>query len=120
MRSDRTWWRTIRVEVAHICPDVNPRAGVAGRFAARFYSDEQGIRKPNPELARRAAAALGVDPAGCWFVGDTRSRDVLVARRAGLGAAVLMRSPRTDPDGAEPDAEVADPRELHSLLAAHW
>lgn len=108
------------MEVAHICPDVNPRAGVAGRFAARFYSDEQGIRKPNPELARRAAAALGVDPAGCWFVGDTRSRDVLVARRAGLGAAVLMRSPRTDPDGAEPDAEVADPRELHSLLAAHW
>lgn len=57
-------------------------------------------------------------------MGDTRSRDVLVARRAGLGAAVLMRSLRVEhprhPDGVEPDVVVADPRELHALLAARW
>lgn len=104
--------------------DFLTRTGVADRFAAQFYSDEEGIRKPNPELALRAAMAVAVNPAQCWFVGDTRSRDILVARRAGLGAAILMRSLRAEPaphrDGSEPDAEVADPRELHTLVAAHW
>lgn len=100
------------------------RQGLAGRFVAQFYSDEEGVRKPNPALARRAVAAIGVDAAGCWFVGDTLTRDVLVARRAGLGAAVLMRSLRVEhpplPEGLVPDAVVEDPTELHRLLAAHW
>lgn len=100
------------------------RAGVGHRFAAQFYSDEQGVRKPNPALAHRAVDALGVAAAECWFVGDTLTRDVLVARRAGLGAAILMRSLRGErpphPVGVTPDAEVADPAELHALLAAHW
>jgi HAD superfamily hydrolase (TIGR01509 family) len=100
------------------------RAGLAGRFVAQFYSDEEGIRKPNPELARRAVAAVGVPAAECWFVGDTLSRDVLVARRAGIGAAILMRSLRVErpphPDGVAPDASVADPVELHALLRAYY
>jgi FMN phosphatase YigB (HAD superfamily) len=100
------------------------RAGISGRIVAQLYSDEQGIRKPNPELARRAVAAVGVPAAGCWFVGDTLTRDVLVARRAGLGAAILMRSLRVEhpphPDGVVPDAVVADPVELHALLNTHW
>lgn len=99
------------------------RSGIAGRFAAQFYSDEEGVRKPNPELARRAAAAVGVPAAECWFVGDTLSRDVLVARRAGVGAAILMPSLRVErpphPKGVAPDATVADPVELHALLRAH-
>ncbi len=99
------------------------RVGVAGQLAAQFYSDEEGVRKPNPEIVRRAVAALGADAAGCWFVGDTLTRDVLVARRAALGAAVLMRSQRAErpphPD-VTPDAVVADPVEFHSLVAAHW
>lgn len=100
------------------------RVGVAERFVAQLYSDEQGVRKPNPELARRAVATVGVPAADCWFVGDTLSRDVLVARRAGIGAAILMRSLRVErpphPDGITPDAVVADPVELHELLEAHW
>lgn len=100
------------------------RAGIAGRFAAQFYSDEQGIRKPNPELARRAVAALGVPAGACWFVGDTLTRDVLVARRARLGAAIQMRSLRVEQasqlDGVLPDVVVADPVELHALLLAYW
>jgi len=100
------------------------RAGLGGRFAAQLYSDEQRVRKPDPEIARRAVAAVRADPAGCWFVGDTRSRDMLVARRAGLGAAVLMHSLRVEeqpyPDGSEPDAEVSDPHQLRALLATCW
>lgn len=100
------------------------RVELGDRFVAQFYSDEEGVRKPNPELARRAAAALDVNAGDCWFVGDTISRDVLVARRAATGAAILMRSRRVErpphPDGVTPDAVVADPVELHRLLATHW
>jgi FMN phosphatase YigB (HAD superfamily) len=97
--------------------------GLADRFVAQFYSDEEGVRKPNPALAQRAVAVLGVEPDGCWFVGDTLTRDVLVARRAGLGSAILMRSQRVEgppyPEGLVPDAVVDDPVALHRLLAAH-
>lgn len=100
------------------------RVGLGASFAAQLYSDEEGVRKPNPALAMRAVVALGAEPASCWFVGDTVTRDVLVARRAGLAAAVLMRSGRAEPapDGpdAVPDAVVADPVELRALLADHW
>lgn len=49
---------------------------------------------------------------------------MLVARRAGIGAAILMRSLRVErpphPEGIAPDGVVADPVELHELLEAHW
>jgi phosphoglycolate phosphatase-like HAD superfamily hydrolase len=95
-------------------------AGLAHRFAVQLYSDEVGIRKPNPELLGRAAHALGVPVREAWYVGDTWSRDVLCGRRAGVGRTVLMRSLRTDTDLAyprpEPDLVVADPAELHAQL----
>ncbi|QSB16482.1 HAD family hydrolase [Natronosporangium hydrolyticum] len=99
------------------------RLGLDDRFTGQFYSDEHGVRKPNPELVAKAVAAVSVPPEGCWFVGDTLTRDILVARRANLGAAVLMRSQRSEPaappDGVAPDAVVADPVELSHLLDQH-
>jgi HAD superfamily hydrolase (TIGR01549 family) len=99
------------------------KAGFAAYFQIQLYSDEEGVRKPNPELVFRATTALGVPPADCWFIGDTLSRDILVARRAGIGTAVLMRSARIEPlplpDGVVPDAVVADPVELDALLGRH-
>jgi len=95
-------------------------AGLAGRFAAQLYSDEAGVRKPNPALIHRAAEALGVTVEDAWYVGDTWSRDVLCGRRAGVGRTVLMRSSRTDTDlghpRPEPDLVVADPVELCARL----
>ncbi|WP_432901868.1 HAD-IA family hydrolase [Micromonospora matsumotoense] len=95
-------------------------AGLAGLFAAQFYSDEAGPRKPNPRLALLAAEAVGVPIDRCWFVGDTLGRDVECARRAGAGAAILMRSPRTDREpphpAVTPDARVDDGHGLLALL----
>lgn len=94
--------------------------GLDGLFAAQFYSDEAGLRKPNPELIRRAARAVEVPVGECWFVGDSVQRDVVCARRAGVGAAVLMRSPRTAREapvpGVAPDAVVDDGHGLLGLL----
>ncbi|WKU03205.1 HAD family hydrolase [Micromonospora sp. HUAS LYJ1] len=95
-------------------------AGLADLFAAQLYSDEAGPRKPNPRLALLAAAAVDVPIAHCWFVGDTLGRDVECARRAGAGAAILMRSPRTDREpphpAVVPDARVEDGHGLLALL----
>ena len=94
--------------------------GLDKRFGVQLYSDEAGIRKPNPDLIRRAADGLGVAPGECWYVGDTWSRDIRCGRRAGVRAAVLMRSSRTGTETAPPDLSadlvVADPVELHAAL----
>ena len=102
--------------------DFLAKAGVGGMFGAQVYSDEAGVRKPNPQMIWHATGELGVPAEACWFVGDSRRRDVLCARRAEVAAAVLMRSPRTDredPAGwPEPDAVVDDGIGLRDLLIA--
>jgi HAD superfamily hydrolase (TIGR01549 family) len=100
--------------------DFLARAGVGDRFAVQIYSDEAGVRKPNPQMIWNATDALGVAPGKCWFVGDSRRRDVACARRADVAAAILMRSPRTDREDPaawpEPDALVEDGHGLLELL----
>ncbi|MFI7005486.1 HAD family hydrolase [Streptomyces sp. NPDC050145] len=90
------------------------------RVAVQVYSDEIGVRKPNPELIRTAARALAAEPARCWYVGDNYDRDVLCGRRAGVGATVLMEARGTYDRPyvvqAEPDRIVADPTGLRALL----
>jgi FMN phosphatase YigB (HAD superfamily) len=99
------------------------REGLADRFAVHLYSDEAGLRKPNPELARRAVAAMGVAPADCWFVGDQLLRDVLCARRAGIGTVIQVREPgvlrehdRAADGWPAPDHHVDSMIDVHALL----
>jgi haloacid dehalogenase superfamily, subfamily IA, variant 1 with third motif having Dx(3-4)D or Dx(3-4)E len=104
--------------------DYLASVGIGTRFAVQLYSDEAGIRKPHPELVRRAAKVVEVPVEECWYVGDTWSRDVRCGRRAGVGTTVLMHSSRTGtetaPAGLRADIEVADPVELHATLTAAW
>jgi HAD superfamily hydrolase (TIGR01549 family) len=100
--------------------DFLAKAGVGGLFGVQIYSDEAGVRKPNPEMIWRAARELGVPVEQCWFVGDSRQRDVVCARRAEVAAVILLRSPRTDREDPaafpRPDAEVDDGFGLRDLL----
>jgi HAD superfamily hydrolase (TIGR01549 family) len=109
-----------------LCGDVH-REFLAGigwdkRFALQVYSDEVGVRKPNPEMVHIAARALGLDASQTWYVGDNFDRDVVCGRRAGAGGVVLMEDRGTYhgpfPVRDEPDAVVADPRGLLDLFAA--
>jgi FMN phosphatase YigB (HAD superfamily) len=98
--------------------DFLTKAGVGRLFATQVYSDEAGVRKPNPQMIWNATDTLGISPAACWFVGDSRRRDIACARRADIGTAVLMPSGREDSGGdqSEPDATVTDGFELLSLV----
>lgn len=93
--------------------------GFAGLLSVELYSDEQGIRKPNPQIFALALEALDVNAEEVWYVGDKFDRDVLAARRADLGAAILMTAKPLDDaitPGLVPDAVVADPPALLELI----
>lgn len=82
-------------------------------FVAEIYSDEAGVRKPNPELIWKAADAINVPVEQCWYVGDRIERDVLCGERAGVGATVLTPAPsapmRPFRIHSEPDHTFPDP-----------
>lgn len=102
------------IAVALVC---NALSGAAARrqlhidhladlLETQRYSDEVRVRKPNPEFMLEAVRTLGADPAATWMVGDKFNRDILGARRAGLGKAILMASPAGP--GPQPRGVVAD------------
>jgi HAD superfamily hydrolase (TIGR01549 family) len=98
--------------------DYLTQAGVGRLFGAQIYSDEAGVRKPNPQMIWHATSALGVPAEPCWFVGDSPARDMVCARRAEVGTAILMQSPRTGREqGPDPDFRVEDGYGVLDLLA---
>ncbi|GHJ44809.1 hypothetical protein Cs7R123_21510 [Catellatospora sp. TT07R-123] len=96
--------------------DVLDELGVTGALATQIYSDELGVYKPHPSMIWAATRELGVDPAACWFVGDQPHRDIACARRAGVGAAILMPHGETPESEHTPDVVVADGDELLTLV----
>lgn len=101
---------------------IMEREGLTEAFGVQVYSDEVGVRKPNPEMIEIAATALGTTPDRCWYVGDTYDRDVVAGRRAGVAAVVLTRHHHTDevpfPVEDTPDAIFDTPEGLVGALRA--
>jgi putative hydrolase of the HAD superfamily len=64
--------------------EVLRRYGVLDHFAHLTFSDECGVRKPEPEIFRRTLQAVGVTPAEAVHVGDDPVLDVEGARGAGM------------------------------------
>ena len=64
-----------------------------------------GSRKPDPTMLLQASKELSVSSEQCMYVGDNPSRDILGARNAGYGWALLI----TSPDSHKPRPELAKP-----------
>lgn len=97
--------------------------GIAHYFDPVISSCVLGWRKPNPRIFLEAARLIGCEPAACAYVGDTVSRDVAGAQRAGYGLAIQIRSfltsvTDTEDDVAQPDAIVGDLTEVVDLVLA--
>lgn len=124
------WARGIRPGVVSnaLCGIVHrdflAATGLDRQMAVQVYSDEVGVRKPNPEMIWIACRALGVDPGQVWYVGDNYDRDVVCGARAGVAATVLMISRSTEEIPyrvrQNPQATVEDPRGLLHLLEETW
>jgi FMN phosphatase YigB (HAD superfamily) len=122
------WCRSVAMPVAIVSNassgavhrDYLVKTGLSDYFVAEIYSDEVGLRKPNPDIMMLGCEAVGVAPENCWYVGDHLDRDVLCGVRAGVGANVLIPSPtastRPFPVPVSADHVVSSPRELLHLL----
>ncbi|MFA1540655.1 HAD family hydrolase [Actinomadura monticuli] len=100
--------------------DFTAATGLDGKLAFEVYSDEVGVRKPNPEMIWIATRALGIEPAVAWYAGDNFDRDVVCGHRAGVGGNILMVAKGTYDVPYEvrsrPDAIVDDGHGLLELL----
>lgn len=65
---------------------------IAQKFQAVLTSVGFGWRKPNAQIFLETARQLGLPASECAYVGDTISRDVVGARRAGYGLAIQIKS----------------------------
>ena len=55
-------------------------------------SSVTGYRKPHPEIFRISMRQMQAVPEQCVYMGDTVSRDIIGAKRAGFGQAVQIYS----------------------------
>jgi putative hydrolase of the HAD superfamily len=65
--------------------------GLDGEVAGWVISEGAGVRKPDPEIFRLAAARAGLPLDGAWMIGDSAEADIGGARNAGLPGVWLHR-----------------------------
>ncbi len=70
-------------------PELFERVGLASVIERVIDSHDEGVRKPDPELFRRALAQLDVPAEAAIYLGDIPGVDVAGANAAGI-AAVLV------------------------------
>jgi putative hydrolase of the HAD superfamily len=100
---------------------VLEQAGLAQYFDDCQVSETQRFRKPDPRLFLATSAALGVTPEACLMVGDRIDNDIVPARWLGM-RTIRFRTGRHAEQRSrtwmeQPDAEVADVRELEAAIA---
>ena len=75
--------------------------GLNGVFDVVLISEDEGIRKPDPEIFARALARLGLTSTVAVFVGDNPQADITGARSAGLKAIWMENGYYRPPQGAD-------------------
>lgn len=94
---------------------VLERLGLARYLKVLTFSDELGLRKPHPEIFRRALAGLGVAPEEAAHIGDNLAADVAGARGVGMRGVHLCHVTGVDRCAADADS-VARLSDLPALL----
>ena len=79
-------------------------------FDTVFFSNEQGICKPEKEIYDRCMEALSVQPEECLYVGDGGSRELETAQVLGMKAVQAtwyLKEGTSQPVGRKPEFEEA-------------
>lgn len=82
--------------------------GLDHYFEVVVTSSGFGYRKPSPRIFWEATRQMDLPPAACAYVGDTISRDVVGARRAGYALSIQIKSFLTSRSDRESDVEAPD------------
>ena len=82
-----------------------------GYITAALSSSDHGYMKPHPSIFEAALKLLDVAPSEAVMVGDSLSRDIVGARKAGMRGVLLVRSRAANhdrPDGVPVIGTLAD------------
>ena len=93
------------------------RFGLMASFAHATFSDEVGVRKPDPEIFALTLRALGVEPGAAVHVGDDAILDVLGGRNAGLRTIQVTSAALKAPGPQRPDAAIPSLAGLPDAIA---
>ena len=97
--------RVLRADAEHF--------GLAAHLDAMVFSEEVGLRKPDPELYLRCCRQLGVEPSEAMHVGDSLEGDVGGARAAGMTTVQALWFVADDSSAAvEPDVRAFTPMDV--------
>src|SRR5438309_2068399 len=88
------------------------RYGLAGELDVQVWSDEVGVRKPEPDIFLHALDRLGVDPINALFVGDSLQNDVQGAGDVGMTTAQALWFRADDTPEIEPDYMAFTPMDV--------
>lgn len=91
--------------------------GLLGCFAHTTFSDEVGVRKPDPEIFRLTLRAVGGKPETAVHVGDDAILDVQGARTAGMRVIQVTTAVPRAPVGPGPDAVIPRLARLPDAIA---
>ncbi len=90
--------------------------GIGRYLDVRVFSDEIGIRKPNPRIFETALLVLDLTPSVTVHIGDDVAADVVGAKAAGMSAIWFNVDSRTHPQRGLADGEIRYHTELVGLL----
>lgn len=91
--------------------------GLDGFFDCTVFSEEIGIRKPDPRIFNLALDEVDEEPEKCLFIGDSFGPDVVGASKAGLYSCWFNPDGKEIPEGEhQPDKEIRNLEELKELL----
>jgi putative hydrolase of the HAD superfamily len=91
--------------------------GLLGFFAHVVFSDEVGVRKPDPAIFLGALRAIGGAPARAIHVGDDAMLDVGGARAAGMRVIQVTGASLKSLGGRRPDAVIPSLSALPDAVA---
>ncbi len=91
--------------------------GLLRFFKEIIESSVVGVRKPDPAIFQMGVSALGYEPKEIIVVGDSFSKDMVPAQKAGCKVVWLKGEGwAEETDDSLPDAIIADLKELPALL----
>lgn len=120
IEADGGCWGIVTNKPEYLARLLMPLLGWENRCGVLIGGDTLPERKPHPMPLQHAAAALGLAPEDCVYVGDDK-RDIEAARAAGMPSVVALwgyRVPEDVPEAWGGDVMVESPHEL--LDSARW
>lgn len=93
------------------------REGVAEYFDLMIFSDEVGIRKPEPQIFRKVTDELQLDPSEIVHIGDNLKNDIWGAKNAGFKAIHLRTEVGRDKIAeSDPTSLISTSRKLENQV----